>query len=95
MSDYQQDAVDAYTASQERVEVLQKAWRDAGQPVLLHGVRGGISPHPLLRALASAEKHAERMRRSVSRPRMGRPEEAKPQLRVPSSRRLREAAQTN
>ena len=91
MRDLERDAIDAYEASQERLGLVQEAWEAAGRPVLHTGSRGGLMPHPLLRALQSAEKHALRMRRSVSRPRMGRPPEAVP-LPLPSSSRVRQAS---
>ena len=70
--DLEQDVIDVYEAAQERLGLVRDQWLAAGRPVLHTGTRGGLSPHPLLRALQAEEEHVLRLRGSVARTRMGR-----------------------
>ncbi len=88
MRDLEQDAIDVYEAAQERLGLVRDQWLAAGRPVLHTGTRGGLSPHPLLRALQAEEEHVLRLRGSVARTRMGRPQVAVP-FPDPSSRKVR------
>ncbi len=71
-----EDAERIYEDALSRVELIRGQWEAEGEPVLLTGPRGGVQTHPLLRMLQSAEKHADKMREAVTRPRVGRPTEA-------------------
>ncbi len=57
----------------QRLSLVVKAWEAAGEPVLLHGPRGGLRVHPLFKVVQEQEKHAMRLRKGLSRSRMGRP----------------------
>jgi hypothetical protein len=61
----QADAVKAYEAAVFRASLLQAEWERLGQPLLAHGSTGQEVPHPLLRAINTAELVADRLRRRL------------------------------
>ena len=72
--DVRSDLEETYGAAQERVELLREEWDRLNRPLLAKGSKGQQVPHPILRALQQAERHADMLRRSLLPPsRMGRP----------------------
>ena len=71
--DVRNDLEETYRAAQERVELLREKWEQEGSPLLGKGSKGQLVPHPVLRALQQAERHADFLRRRLAPARMGRP----------------------
>jgi hypothetical protein len=77
--DVRSDLEETYRAAQERAELFREEWEREGRPLLGRGSKGQPVPHPLLRALQQAERHADFLRRSLLPPaRMGGPPVAVP-----------------
>ena len=67
MRDLDQDAEEAYAATEERVRVLREEWERLARPVMAEGGATGRAPvvHPLHKALNEAEARAERARETL------------------------------
>ena len=77
--DLREDLERAYEGAQERAELLRAEWDRLERPLLAKGSKGQAVPHPILRALQAAERHADYLRRALLPPaRMGRPPTAVP-----------------
>ena len=66
-------AVETWCHAIDRVALIRKTWRQAGEPIVETFKNGLVGQSVLLRVLEGAERHEERLRRSLpKRTRTGR-----------------------
>ena len=71
--DLRDDALDRYLAAKERTQHARAEWEAAGQPLLYHGPRGGLQPHPYLIIVMRLERQAAALlEQAIKRRRPGR-----------------------
>lgn len=59
------DAQERYADARDRAIAARKAWHDAGGPLTDELPNGIVRPHPLLKVLQDAEKHADSLMKSL------------------------------
>jgi hypothetical protein len=89
--DLHEDAVERYRNAQARVARALEAWRAAGHPLVTTHRNGMTGAATELKVLQDAERHADRMLKTLAAGRVGRPigYQVAPDRQPPRRARLR------